>query len=166
MSHADEKAVALAQGELLGEQPLSARWEAFCLARVEGLSNTQAAIKAGFSRATAAQKGSQLNRKVQIRLRIESLQKLVTQATVEKRAEQSGAAVLTLEQHLNSLAELRDAAKAEKAFTAAIAAEIGRGKAAGFHSDRLRPEDLELLNDAELEQVAKNGAVPRRLKIV
>lgn len=166
MTQADEKAIVLAQGELLGEQPLSARWEAFCRARVEGLNNTQAAIQAGFSKATAPQKGSQLNRKVQIRLRIESLQKLATQATVDKHAEAGVGALLTLDEHLTSLATLRDAAVKEKAFTAAIAAEIGRGKAAGFHSDRLRPEDLETMDDAELEQVAKTGAVPRRLKIV
>lgn len=163
MSHADEKEAALAQGELLGEAPLSARWEAFCLARVKGMTNTQAAIEAGFSKATAAQKGSQLNRKVQIRLRIESLQKLVTQATVEKRAEQSSEAMNTLDDHLSQLARIRDAALAEKQFNAASAAEIGRGKALGFHSDRLRPEDLEAMGEEELKSVA--AGKPPRLKL-
>lgn len=167
MSHEEDRAAALAQGNLLGEapgsQPLRAKWEAFALAKVEGLNNTEAAIKAGFSKATAATKGSYLNRKVEVRLRVERLRQLVTESTVAARSNVEIGTLHTLDDHLSNLANLRDAALKEKAFTAAIAAEIGRGKALGFHSDRLRPEDLEAMGEEELKQVA--AGKPPRLKL-
>lgn len=167
MTHEDERTAALAQGNLLGEapgsQPLRAKWEAFALAKVEGLNNTQAAIKAGFSRATAATKGSFLNRKVEVRLRVESLRQLVRAETVKARADVEIGTLNTLDNHLDNLAKLRDMAAADKAWTAATAAEIGRGKALGFHADRLRPEDLEAMGEEELKQVA--AGKPPRLKL-
>ena len=44
---------------------------------------------------------------------------------------------LTLEDHLTKLADLRDKAENEGKFSAAIAAETNRGKAAGLYKDRL-----------------------------
>lgn len=44
---------------------------------------------------------------------------------------------LTLEEHLNKLASLRDKAEEEGRFAAAITAETNRGKAAGLYKDRL-----------------------------
>ena len=48
-------------------------------------------------------------------------------------------AKLTLEEHLNSLKDLRDRASAKAQFAAAITAEIARGLAAG-HYDPKKPE--------------------------
>ena len=164
MSHEEERKAELAQGNLLSEnpgaQPLRAKWEAFALGKVEGLSNTEAAIRAGFSKPTAAQKGSYLNRQVQVRLRIESLRKLITEKTVEKRAEAGVAALATLDDHLGQLAKIRDAALKAEAFTAAAAAEMGRGKALGYHTERVRPEDLEAMGEEELKAVVA-GKSPR-----
>lgn len=43
---------------------------------------------------------------------------------------------MTLEQHLEDLMALREAAKEARQFSAAIAAEIARGKAAGIHIEK------------------------------
>ncbi len=43
---------------------------------------------------------------------------------------------ITLETHLNDLAELRDEARAAKQFAAAISAEVARGKASGVHVEK------------------------------
>jgi hypothetical protein len=45
-------------------------------------------------------------------------------------------AAITLESHLNDLAALRDAARRAKQYSAAIAAEIARGKASGVHVEK------------------------------
>ena len=49
-------------------------------------------------------------------------------------------AQLTLEGHLHALARLRDLAVEEGQLSAAISAEISRGKAAGLYTDRVRTE--------------------------
>lgn len=54
----------------------------------------------------------------------------------ELRAEGAEKAVITLESHLRSLAELRDEAQSARQFSAAIAAEIARGKASGVHVEK------------------------------
>lgn len=43
---------------------------------------------------------------------------------------------ITLETHLNDLAELRDEARKAKQFAAAISAEVARGKASGVHVEK------------------------------
>ena len=45
-------------------------------------------------------------------------------------------ATLTLAKHLNNLEKIRDEAFSNKAFGAAVTAEINRGKAAGLYIDR------------------------------
>lgn len=45
-------------------------------------------------------------------------------------------AQITLESHLNDLQSLRNMATKEKQYSAAIAAEIARGKAAGVHVEK------------------------------
>lgn len=49
-------------------------------------------------------------------------------------------AQVTLEGHLNKLAELRDMAIAEGQLSAAITAEVSRGKAAGLYTDKVKAE--------------------------
>lgn len=44
--------------------------------------------------------------------------------------------ILTLEDHMKTLAELRDAAKGDKQFGAAITAETNRGKVAGHYVEK------------------------------
>jgi type II secretory ATPase GspE/PulE/Tfp pilus assembly ATPase PilB-like protein len=52
------------------------------------------------------------------------------------RAKGAERAAVTLEGHLQTLADLRDAAEKAKQFSAAIAAEIARGKASGIHIEK------------------------------
>ena len=49
-------------------------------------------------------------------------------------------AQVTLEGHLNKLAELRDMAVEEGQFSAAITAEVSRGKAAGLYTERVQAD--------------------------
>ena len=49
-------------------------------------------------------------------------------------------AKVTLEGHLNKLAELRDMAIEDGQWNAAITAEVSRGKAAGLYTDRLKAD--------------------------
>ena len=49
-------------------------------------------------------------------------------------------AQVTLEGHLNKLAELRDMAISDGLINAAITAEVSRGKAAGLYTDRLKAD--------------------------
>lgn len=49
-------------------------------------------------------------------------------------------AQVTLEGHLNKLAELRDMAIEDGQFSAAITAEVSRGKAAGLYTDKVKTE--------------------------
>ena len=56
------------------------------------------------------------------------------------RAKAADKACLTLVDHLASLAELRDAAAEAGQFPAAITAEVSRGKACGFYTERIKKE--------------------------
>ncbi len=49
---------------------------------------------------------------------------------------------LTLESHLATLAELRDAAREKEQYSAAISAEVSRGRAAGFYVERVEMKNL------------------------
>lgn len=49
-------------------------------------------------------------------------------------------AMVTLESHLADLARLRDLAEEDGQFSAAITAEISRGKAVGLYTERLKQE--------------------------
>ena len=54
----------------------------------------------------------------------------------ELRAPAAEKAGITLDSHLAELADLRDKAKDARQFSAAIAAEIARGKASGVHVEK------------------------------
>lgn len=70
----------------------------------------------------------------------------------KRRTEAAAKADLTVAGHLEELCRLRDLAKGEKQYSAAIQAEIKRGEAAGFYVKRrenikptMSPEQLEAL---------------------
>lgn len=58
----------------------------------------------------------------------------------ELRADAAQKAMVTLESHLADLARLRDLAEEDGQFSAAITAEISRGKAVGLYTERLKQE--------------------------
>ena len=71
---------------------------------------------------------------------------------------------ITFESHLKRLKELGAAAEKANQHSAAVTAEVWRGRAAGLYADRVRQEDLDKLTEDELEMVTR-GKVPPRLKL-
>lgn len=103
---------------------LTPKQEAFCLAYIETGNASEAYRRAYKPKAmtdkSVNEKASQMLAMVKIRSRVSELQAPV----VEK-------AQITLESHLKRLADLSEAAEGEGQFSAAITAEIARGKASG-----------------------------------
>lgn len=64
----------------------------------------------------------------------------VAQRVAELRSQAAQKAMVTLESHLADLARLRDLAEEDGQFSAAITAEISRGKAVGLYTERLKQE--------------------------
>jgi phage terminase small subunit len=105
----------------------------------------EAAIHAGYARASAAVQASKLLADP----RVSSAIRLRT----SKVAQQAG---LSLESHLNSLKALRNRAVAAEQFGPAVTAEVSRGKAAGLYVERHRVEieRVKALSDDEIERLA------------
>lgn len=61
----------------------------------------------------------------------------ITTRIKDLRDKAAEAAMVTLQGHLNDLKRLRDAAEADQQYSAAITAEISRGKAAGLYAERI-----------------------------
>lgn len=108
---------------------LTAKQEAFCLAFVATGKPVDAYRAAGYSPGmsdkTAGEAASRLLKDSKILARL---------AIVRAPAAQK--AGITLESHLADLESLRDKATQSNQFSAAIAAEIARGKAAGVHVEK------------------------------
>ena len=92
---------------------------------------TQAAIRAGYSVRSASSIGDENMRKPAIAAAIRAAQ--------DARAEHCG---MTLEGHILELQVLRDAAKLDGKYSAAVAAEVARGKVSGYYVDRVEHEDV------------------------
>lgn len=108
---------------------LTAKQEAFCLAYVESGNATDAYRKAGYSPAmsekTVNEAASRLLKNSKVAARIDALRKPAAEA-----------ATMTLAGHLARLEELSKAAEDAGNYSAAINAEIARGKAAGVHIEK------------------------------
>ena len=109
---------------------LTSKQEAFCLAVVEGVPIGEAYAKAGYqpkaSATTRKQAASRLMSSNEIATRISDLR--------EPAAIKAG---LTLEAHLGDLQRLRNMAVKKEQYSAAISAEIARGKASGLYVERI-----------------------------
>lgn len=104
---------------------LTAKQQRFVEEYLIDLNATQAAIRAGYSAETARQIGS------------ENLSKpYIAAAIAERQAKVSAKLGLTLETHLATLNSLRDQAAGAEQFSAAVAAEVNRGKASGFYVEK------------------------------
>lgn len=107
----------------------------FALLLAQGKSQIDAYKEAGYRPATdkiAYERASRLAAQDKVKARL-----------AELRQPAATAAVLTLEGHLTDLHRLRNAAAARGQFSAAISAEMARGKALGFY-DRKTPLDVNL----------------------
>ena len=109
------------------------------------MTQTEAAIAAGYSPKRASQEGSELcNPK---------LSPLVVKRIGELREERLKKHEVTYEGHVAELARLREAALKKGSFSSAVNAEANRGKAAGLYIDRkkIKTGKLEDMSEQELE---------------
>ncbi len=130
------------------DRPLTRKQEAFALAFVEHRDAT-AAYRAAYEAenmapATIWREASLLLAHPKVAARIKEL-----------RAPVAANVQLTLEQHLSDLQRLRDAALAGQKYSAAVQAEIARGKASGLYIERIEqtgkdrgPQELSLTHAA------------------
>ena len=112
---------------------LTQKQENFCLAYIE-TGNASEAYRKAYNAAGSSEKSvwelaSKMLDNPKVISRLEAL-----------REQAACRALLTLERHLEELATLRDEARAEGRYSAAIAAEIARGKAAGLYVEQSRTE--------------------------
>ena len=113
------------------------------------LTQTEAAVKAGYSPKRARQEGSELcNPK---------LSPLVVKYIGQLREERLKKHEVTYEGHIAELARLREAALKKGSFSSAVNAEANRGKAAGLYIDRkiIKTGKLEDMSEQELEAKMK-----------
>ena len=113
------------------------------------MTQSEAAVAAGYSPKRARQEGSELcNPK---------LSPLVVKYIGELREERLRKHEVTYEGHVAELARLREAALKKGSFSSAVNAEANRGKAAGLYIDRkiIKTGKLEDLSEQELEAKMK-----------
>ena len=110
---------------------------------------TQCAIDAGYAKDSARQAASKLQNP--------KLYPLVVQYIGELREEWQKQYEVTFGNHIAELGKLRDAAREKKAWSAAVNAEVARGKAAGLYIEQkiIRTGKLEDLTTEELESRMK-----------
>ena len=113
------------------------------------MTQSEAAIAAGYSPARARVEGSELNNP--------RLSPLVTKYIGELKEERLKKHEVTYEGHVAELARLREAALKKGSFSSAVNAEANRGKAAGLYIDRkiIKTGKLEDLSEQELEAKMK-----------
>jgi hypothetical protein len=113
------------------------------------MTQSEAAIAAGYSPKRARQEGSELcNPK---------LSPLVVKYIGQLKEERLRKHEVTYEGHVAELARLREAALKKGSFSSAVNAEANRGKAAGLYIDRkiIKTGKLEDLSEQELEAKMK-----------
>jgi phage terminase small subunit len=113
------------------------------------MTQTEAAVAAGYSPKRARQEGSELcNPK---------LSPLVVKYIGQLREERIRKHEVTYENHIAELARLREAALKKGSFSSAVNAEANRGKAAGLYIDRkiIKTGKLEDMSEQELEAKMK-----------
>jgi len=110
---------------------------------------TQCAIDAGFSKESARQYASKLQNP--------KAYPLVVQHIGELRAEYQKKYAVTFERHISELGKIRQEALKKGAWSAAVNAEVARGKAAGLYIEQkiIRTGKLEDMTAEELEAKMK-----------
>ena len=113
------------------------------------MTQTEAAVAAGYSPTRARQEGSELMNPRHT--------PLVAQYNGKLKEETLKKFEVTYEGHLAELARLREAALKKGSFSSAVNAEANRGKAAGLYIDRkiIKHGKLEDMSEQELEQKMK-----------
>jgi hypothetical protein len=110
------------------------------------MSGTEAAVAAGYSQDRAAVTASELQNP--------KLYPLVVQYIGELRAENQKKYDVTFESHITELGKIKNEALKNKAWSAAVNAEVARGKAAGLYIEQkiIRTGKLDDLSEEELDR--------------
>jgi len=113
------------------------------------MTQSEAAIAAGYSKARSRQEGSELMNP--------RLSPLVVQYVGSLREERIKKHQINYDTHLAELARLREAALKKNSFSAAVNAETNRGKAGGLYIERkiIKHGKLEDMSEQELENKMK-----------
>jgi phage terminase small subunit len=113
------------------------------------LTQTEAALKAGYSPKRARIEASELTNP--------KLSPLVVKYMGELKEERTSKHEVTYEGHIAELGRLREAALKKGSFSSAVNAEANRGKAAGLYIDRkiIKTGKLEDMSEQELEAKMK-----------
>ena len=113
------------------------------------MTQTEAALAAGYSPKRARQEGSELTNPKQSPLVVKYIGQL-KEERIKKHE-------VTYEGHIAELARLREAALKKGLFSSAVNAEANRGKAAGLYIDRkiIKTGKLEDMSEQELEAKMK-----------
>ena len=113
------------------------------------MTQTEAALAAGYSPKRARQEGSELTNPKHSPLVVKYIGQL--------REERLRKHEVTYEGHIAELARLREAALKKGSFSSAVNAEANRGKAAGLYIDRkiIKTGKLEDMSEQELEAKMK-----------
>ena len=113
------------------------------------MTQTEAAVAAGYSPKRARQEGSELMNP--------RLSPLVAQHIGKLKEERLKKFEVSYEGHIAELARLREAALKKGSFSSAVNAEANRGKAAGLYIDRkiIKTGKLEEMSEEELEAKMK-----------
>ncbi len=126
---------------------MTPKQEAFVREYLLDSNATQAAIRAGYSAKTAEQQGPRLLGNVEI-----------STAVAEARRKIAARADFTVDEHMDTLARIRDMAVAAAQYSAASKCEMARGKVAGFYVERVE------MNAKVLGTTQYVAEIPRRGK--
>ena len=113
------------------------------------MNGTEAAVAAGYSQDRASVTASELQNP--------KLYPLVVQYIGELRTENQKKYDITFESHIMELGKIKNEALKNKAWSAAVNAEVSRGKAAGLYIEQkiIRTGKLEDMSEKELEAKMK-----------
>ncbi len=134
------------------DKGLTARQEKFCAAYVKHGNASQAYRESGYSPHASDKSVNELASRLLTNVKIQS-------RLDELRKEAAGATALDLQTHLATLANLRELATKDGRYSAAVQAEIARGKVVGLYVERIamsggleitEKTDLSLLSADEL----------------
>ena len=128
-------------------QPLNSKQKKFCKEYFKGQTATESAIKAGY---TKDRKGAKTQGSVLL-----NHNPVVRNYLIDLEIAASQKDAVSLENHLSTLHDLREEAKDQGQISAAITAEVHRGKAGGLYIDR-----REILT-AKIDMMSKDDLLTR-----
>ena len=133
-------------------QPINAKQKKFCREYIKGMTATDAAMKAGY---TKDRKGAKTQGSVLL-----NHNPVVRNYLIELEMSLAERDAVSLESHLSTLHDLREEAKDQGQISAAITAEVHRGKAGGLYIDR-----REVLT-AKIDMMSKDDILTRLEELI